>query len=146
MTKRPNTLIAVCAVLTLASVLHATLRAQGAKSVADGIYTEAQAKRGMDLFGVKCKECHGEDLKGMADIVPALTGDSFMMNWKGKQLNELFDKIYSTMPALDPGSLKPDQAADLIAYIFSVSKYPAGTEEIAPNSKALTGIKIDAPK
>jgi mono/diheme cytochrome c family protein len=145
MTKKANVLIATCAVVALASVLHVSLQAQ-ATSVADGVYSDAQAKRGTALYGETCAACHGEDLMGQAGIIPALAGDSWVMNWQGKTVGDFYDKILMTMPALEPGSLKPEQAADLVSYIFSVSKYPAGAADLASNMEALSLIKIEAPK
>lgn len=145
MTKKINILIAAAALFLAASGLHVTLRAQ-ARSVADGVYTEAQAKRGSTLYAEQCASCHGETLGGIADLFPALTGDSFVKTWQGKSVGELFDKISMTMPALDPGLLKPDQVADVVAHILSVSKYPAGTADLAASLEPLNQIKIDAPK
>jgi mono/diheme cytochrome c family protein len=145
MTKKINILIAVCAVLFAASGLHVTLRAQEG-SVGDGVYTEPQAKRGLTLYAEQCASCHGETLGGVADLFPALTGDAFIKTWQGKSVGDLFDKISMTMPALDPGSLKPEQVADVVAHILSVSKYPAGTKDLAASLEPLNHIKIDAPK
>ena len=145
MTNRTHFVMATCAVLAAASILHSTVRAQGGKAAADGIYTDAQAKRGQTLYVDKCAPCHGDDLTGQAGIIPALTGDSFAMNWQDKSVGDLFDKISMTMPALEPGSLKPEQAADLIAHILSVSKFPAGAAELAPQLEALQQIRIGAP-
>ena len=140
---RKTILIATCAVLTTISGLQIA-RAQGA-TLAAGVYTEEQSKRGMELYKAQCASCHGDDLKGN-EIIPALTGDTFTGNWKGKSVGDLFEKINMTMPALDPGSLTPDQTADLIAHILSVSKYPAGKTALATSMDALNQIKIDAPK
>ena len=140
---RKTILIATCAVLTVIWGLQIA-RAQGA-SAAAGVYTEEQSKRGMELYKAQCASCHGDDLKGN-EIIPALTGDTFTGNWKGKSVGDLFEKINMTMPALDPGSLTPDQTADLIAHILSVAKYPAGKTALATSMDALNQIKIDAPK
>ena len=146
MTKRANILIAVCAVVALVAALHVSLRAQGAASVNAGVFTADQAKKGAALYADKCSPCHGEDLGGQAGIIPALTGDPWLMNWNGKTVGDLYDKIFMTMPALEPGSLKPEEAAALVANILNVEKYPAGTTEIAPKMEANQGIKIEAPK
>ena len=145
MTKTINILIAACAVLFTASGLHVTLGAQ-ARSVADGVYTDAQAKRGATLYSEQCGSCHGADMTGIADLFPALTGDTFVTTWQGKSVGDLFEKISTTMPALDPGSLKPEQAADIVAHILSISKYPAGATELVTGVEPLKQIKIDAPK
>jgi quinoprotein glucose dehydrogenase len=145
MTKKITFAIAICALLAVAAGFGATLRAQ-AKSVADGVYTADQAKRGATLYGEQCASCHGEKMEGVADLFPALTGDPFVKNWTGKSVGELYEKIATTMPALDPGSLKPDQVADIVAHILNSSKYPAGTTALAASADSLKTIKIDAPK
>ena len=131
--------------VVLAAVLGLQIvRAQG-ESVAAGVYTDEQAKRGTALYKEKCASCHGEDLKGN-EIIPGLTGETFATNWRGKTVADLFDKISMTMPALDPGSLTPDQTSDLIALMLSTSKYPAGKAPLATTMDALSKVKIDAPK
>ena len=82
---------------------------------------------------------------GIPDLFPALVGDTFVTNWQGKSIGDLFERISLTMPALDPGSLMPQQVADLVAHALSASKYPAGTAELAPDVEALKEITIDAP-
>jgi quinoprotein glucose dehydrogenase len=134
-------LITACAVMAAAGLQ--VVRAQGA-SLGAGVYTDEQAKRGMALYKEQCAACHGEDLKGN-EVIPALTGDPFVSSWKGKSLGDLFDKISMTMPALNPGSLTPEQTSDLISEILSVSKYPAGTTALASKMEALQQIKIEPP-
>ena len=144
MNKKITFSIAACALLALAAGFHATLRAQ-AKSVADGVYTAEQAKRGATVYSEQCASCHGEKMEGVADLFPALTGDLFLKNWTGKSVGELYEKIQTTMPALDPGSMKPDQVADVVAHILSDSKYPAGSTELAASADPLKTIQIVAP-
>ena len=135
--------IAVCAILATVLGIQITLHAQA--STTAGVYTDAQAKRGAAMYKEQCAACHGDDMKG-SDIIPALTGEAFASSWQGKTLGDLFEKIGMTMPALDPGSLKPNQTADLIAHILSSSKYPAGKTDLASTQDALNQIKIDAAK
>ena len=143
--KKITIAIATCALLALAAGFDATLRAQ-AKSVADGVYTAEQAQRGATLYSEQCASCHGEKMEGVADLFPALTGDLFMKNWTGKSVGELYEKIATTMPALDPGSMKPDQVADVVADILSASKYPAGSTALEASADPLKTIQIVAPK
>jgi quinoprotein glucose dehydrogenase len=145
MTKIITLAIATCALLALAAGVNATLGAQG-KSLTDGVYTAEQAKRGAVLYGEQCASCHGEKMEGVADLFPALAGDPFMKIWTGRSVGELYEKIQTTMPALDPGSLKPEQTADIVAHILSVSKYPAGSTALAASADPLKTLKIDAPK
>ncbi len=145
MTKYVRIAVSVWALVAGAAMFNATVGAQG-KSVADGVYSDPQAMRGSTLYTEQCGSCHGENLEGVADLFPALAGDLFAKSWTGKSVGELFDKIATTMPALDPGSLKPAQAAEITAFILSKSKYPAGSTELAATADALKAIQIVAPK
>ena len=144
MTKTVTALMATCALLAAAAGVHTVLYAQAA-STSEGVYTDDQVKRGAALYKDQCAACHGDDLRGN-DIIPGVTGQTFTGNWQGKSLGDLYDKIQMTMPALNPGSLTPEQTVDLIALVLSTSKYPAGKTDLAPKVEALQQIKIDAPK
>src|SRR4051794_30708643 len=123
---------------------YATLGAQGAKkSVKEGVYTAAQAKPGEAMYKEQCAACHGDDLRGSGPM-PPLAGDDFVKNWKN--VGELFDKIHSSMPASAPGSLTDAQTADIIAYMFSIGKFPAGQTELEGKMEPLTNITIDVAK
>jgi len=144
MRNRAAVLTITVALVAAATGVQRIVHAQGASTGA-GVYTDAQAKRGAGLYKDQCAACHGDDLRGN-DIIPGLTGQNFAGNWQGKSLGDLYDKIQMTMPALNPGSLTPEQTADLIAHMLSVSKYPAGTTDLASKVDALQQITIDAPK
>jgi mono/diheme cytochrome c family protein len=120
-------------------------RAQGAAaaSVLDGVYTEAQAARGMELYDKQCTLCHGEKLDG--GIAPGLTGDDFTSEWVTQTVGDMVEKMRQTMPADDPGKLTPAQATDIAAYILSKNKYPAGQKELATEVAALKQIRIVKP-
>lgn len=144
MTKTVTILMTTCALLAAAAGVQNVLYAQAASTSA-GVYTDAQVKRGTALYTDQCAACHGEDLRGN-DIIPGLTGQTFTGNWQGKSLGDLYDKIQMTMPALNPGSLTPEQTTELIALVLSVSKYPEGQTDLVAKLEALQQIKIDAPK
>jgi len=128
------------------SGLYVVAGAQGAgKSVNDGVFTEAQAKRGDVLYKEQCATCHGDNLEGSGPM-PALAGKDFLASWQGKTVGDLFDKTHTTMPATAPGSLTPAQAADIVAYMLGASKYKTGAAELEPKTEALQQIKIEAPK
>src|SRR6266849_10113504 len=99
------------------------------RSVKDGVYSKAQAGRGQALYKENCFVCHGETATG-GDSGPALSGEGFMDNWKGQTLGDLFDKISQTMPASAPGSLKPPEYIDLIAFLLSQNGFPAGQKDL----------------
>jgi mono/diheme cytochrome c family protein len=128
------------------SGLLAVVAAQGAaKSVNDGVFSEAQAKRGDVLYKEQCATCHGDNLEGSGPM-PALAGKDFLASWQGKTVGDLFEKTHTTMPATAPGSLTPAQAADITAYMLGASRYPVGQTELEPKVEVLAQIKIDAPK
>jgi quinoprotein glucose dehydrogenase len=106
-----------------------------------GLYADAQAKRGQAVYTDNCAACHGPTLGG--DIGPALAGSRFAARWKDKSVAELFDKIQTTMPASAPGSLTPEQTADVVALVLSTNHYPGGSTELtaatAPQKKTPLG-------
>ena len=128
----------------LVSGLYAGVGAQG-KSVNDGIYSDAQAKRGDVLYKEQCATCHGDNLEGSGPM-PALAGKDFLASWQGKTVGDLYDKTFTTMPATAPGSLTPAQAADIVAYMLASSKYKVGTTDLEGKVEVLKDIKIEAPK
>jgi mono/diheme cytochrome c family protein len=130
--------------LAAAMGVHTTLRAQDATahSVKDGAYTEAQAKRGEEIYATTCASCHDKALKG-SQAAPPLTGARFNSNWDDLTAADLFDKILLSMPGDNPGSLAPEQVADIVAHIFSVSKLPAGKAELPVKPELLKQIKIE---
>ena len=127
----------------IASGLYAAVGAQ-AKSINDGVYSDAQAKRGDVLYKEQCATCHGDNLEGSGPM-PALAGKDFLASWQGKTVGDLFEKTHTTMPATAPGSLTPAQAADITAYMLAASKYKAGTAELESKVEALQAIKIEPP-
>jgi S-disulfanyl-L-cysteine oxidoreductase SoxD len=131
------------ALAMFASALGAAVRAAGLqdKTTADSVYSDDQSTRGESLSSGKCSVCHGEKLIG-TDLAPGLQGDSFLSTWGGRTAADLYEKIQSTMPADAPGSLNPQQATDIVAYIFKLNKFPPGSADLAKEEAALKGIKI----
>ena len=100
-----------------------------ARTVWQGVYTAAQSERGRSVYQQSCGQCHGETLGG--DIGPTLSGP-FWSIWEGRSAADLYKSIRTTMPADAPESLKAQEYADLIAYLFSVNKFPAGRRRCRP--------------
>src|SRR5258707_14907288 len=125
---KPRNAIAMLALAALISPLG-TLRAlqtsDESKSVWDGVYTEEQAKRGEPIYHKECAACHGDMLTG-GESAPPLTGGAFLANWNGLPLGDLFDRIRKTMPQTAPGRLTRQQGSDILAFMLSVNKFPAG--------------------
>ena len=128
-------------VLVQAGIL---VSAQG-KTTLDGIYTEAQAKRGDAVYTDSCANCHGPDLSGGGQA-PALAGREFDVDWIDLSLGDLFDRTRGSMPADKPGTLKPEQTADVIAFLLQKASFPAGQTELPSDAAALKAIKYVSPK
>jgi mono/diheme cytochrome c family protein len=129
----------------LVSMAYVTVSAQATRSVNEGVYTAEQAKRGEALYKEQCSACHGDNLEGSGPM-PPLAGKDFLANWQGKTVGDLFEKTSTTMPATAPGSLTPEQAADIISFMLSKDAYPAGSAALEGKIEPLAQIKIDAPK
>jgi mono/diheme cytochrome c family protein len=127
-----------------ASLAALALPAQGGDKPAPAAsYTEEQGTRGEAASTKSCAVCHGEQLKG--DLAPPLQGDDFLKGWSDKTAGALFDKIITTMPANEPGTMSDQQSADLVAYILKLNHFPAGQEPLPRDPAALNAILL-APK
>jgi mono/diheme cytochrome c family protein len=127
--------------MACALLVYTAADAQG-KSVSQGVYTAEQAKRGEVVYKEQCAQCHGDMLEGSGPM-PPLSGPDFTRNWQGKTVADLFEKTHGSMPATAPGSLTEQQTADILAYMFSMAKQPAGTTELAASVEPLKQIKLD---
>ena len=116
-----------------------------ARSVWDGVYTADQAKHGEASYKTGCASCHGETLKGSGES-PALTGMKFMSNWSGLPLADLYERIRRTMPQDNPARITRQQKIEILAYILSVNKFPAGNAELPRQPELLKLIRIEANK
>ena len=123
--------------------IAASAGAQTAPSIWDGVYTEAQAARGADGFAGHCASCHGAGLGGTGEA-PALAGAHFLSDFDGLTLGDLFDRIRTSMPQDNPGSLTREQYADILAYILKANAVPAGTRELDRRSEYLKAIGFTA--
>ena len=131
------------AVVALGLSASVSLHAQQPRTVKDGVYADPQAMRGKAIFDMRCALCHGEMLEGAAG--PPLVGDVFLGPRDSQPLADLFEKINATMPADAPGTLEPQQVADLVAFILQANKFPAGRAELAPAAAVLKQVAIAAP-
>ncbi len=140
--------IAAVALIPLATilVLHSTAQAQApTRSVWDGVYTEEQATRGQPLYSQECASCHGGELTG-GEMAPPLAGGEFTAGWDGLTVGDLFERIRISMPQNTPGSLSGQQNADILAFMFSANKFPAGTTEMPKEAGILKQIKFEVKK
>ena len=107
--------------------------AEDPRSIVDRVYSLAQAERGEARFKVSCSSCHTPGSFG---------GGSFAERWNGQTMAEAFDFVSNAMPENDPGGLKKQEYADVLAFILSVNGYPVGNEELPPDTVALKKLAI----
>lgn len=138
--------VAVCAICIIAmGAARAQEEASTSRSVWDGVYTEEQAKRGEEIYRKECAFCHGDTLVGGGGAAP-LTGGTFLSNWNGLTVGDLFDRIRKTMPQGSLGKLTKQQDADVLAYLLSFNKFPVGKTELQKQVEFLREIRFEATK
>lgn len=98
-----------------------------------GVYTTAQAGRGGRTYAEICVDCHS---------LGRFRGPDFTTKWADKPLSTLY-KAVTSMPLGEPGSLEPQDYADVVAYLLSVNAYPEGPRELPPSADAAAAIWLD---
>jgi mono/diheme cytochrome c family protein len=116
------------------------LSSQSPKSVWDGVYTDEQATRGEALYRTHCAECHAESLTGQ-EQAPALLGISFSSTWEGTPLSDLFERMRTSMPEDQPGTLSRQQNADILAHMLRTAEFPAGATPLSGDARLLERIR-----
>ena len=141
----------VVAVLALALVTVPLAIAQQASeqmvSISAGVFTEAQAARGRQVYEGACGFCHGRRLNGAPDdpdmrSTPPLARARFLRVWEGRSLATLFEYSRATMPEDNPSSLTEQEYVDVIAYMLSVGGMAAGNDELQPDPQRLARVLI----
>jgi mono/diheme cytochrome c family protein len=118
--------------------LIASAQENSIKTVADGVYTDAQAARGAAVYDAACAGCHRADLAGATG--PALKEQRFAREFAGKDLKTLFAKAATTMPRNAPASLGDNVYLDIVAHLLKENGFPAGSQELTAD--ALDGIRV----
>lgn len=104
-------------------------------SIADGVYTEEQADVGEALYATHCLTCHNKKY-----FRPVLK------RWEGQPLGMLYLIMSTSMPESNPASLRQDEYVDILAYILSLSRYPAGDTALEHADDALSKIMVEPRK
>ncbi|MGH7654521.1 MAG: c-type cytochrome [Gemmatimonadaceae bacterium] len=122
-------------VVAAAPAAASPIRDTSMKTTQLGVYTNAQAARGAQTYATTCGSCHTPS---------SHTGTTYNQNWQGHPLSDLFLYISTQMPQDNPGSLDPNTAADVVAFLLKTYSMPAGTTELAPDTLAMKKILIDS--
>lgn len=137
-----GTLRSVCVVsLAAAGLGFSTLpvRAQdsngtSSRSVHDGVYSKEQAASGKETFLNICAACHTSG---------QFRGQTFQRAWEGRSADDLFQLLRSTMPQDNPGGLSTREYVSVIAYIFELNGFPAGSAQLPADAAALRLIRLE---
>jgi len=80
---------------------------------------------GETVYKQNCSTCHGEDGAGVAGILPALWGPAAYNDGAGmNQVRKMAAFVLRNMPQNNPGTLTPQQAYDVSAYVASKPHSP----------------------
>ena len=101
----------------------------GGKSTKDGAFTAEQAERGKAVYDKSCGNCHQADFYRER-----------LTRFSGKPVGQLFEVVSTSMPADNIGGLLTSEYLDALAYIFSITGSPAGSEELT--SENMDGIDV----
>jgi cytochrome c len=115
-----------------------------AKSIWDGVFTEAQATRGQERYRASCAACHAEDLLGAQG--PALVGQAFLDRWAGSSVFDMAQVIKQSMPQEAPDSLGLPTYVDIVAFLLKSNGGPAGASELPADADALRKILVASHK
>ena len=122
------------AALGLAVMLAAQTRE---RTVRDGVFSAAQAERGARVFESICTNCH--------ELAEFTAAGAYLDEVEGKPLWKTFEYVSAEMPEDDPSSLRPEEYAAVLAYIFSVYGLPTGNTDLAIDQGSLEAITIVRP-
>jgi mono/diheme cytochrome c family protein len=130
-------LILLAAVVGVSTAPPAYAQDGEARSARSGVYSDAQAMRGKDLYAMQCRSCHTPE---------SHTGAIFDAWWGGRRLSDLFEFVQERMPKNEPGSLTPQEYADVVAYLLRMNRMPAGSDELSTDVATLKKIRIEKVK
>ena len=103
----------------------------------DGVYTVAQAERGLQVFNRICAECH---------LAEDWTQEAFLGRWEELSVFRLWYWIYERMPHGNPGSLTREQVTDALTYIFQLNGLPPGNAELGTDDDSIDDYWIIWPE
>ncbi|OAJ53518.1 cytochrome C [Paraburkholderia ginsengiterrae] len=99
-------------------------------------FDSAQVAHGKTLYSGACAKCHGPNLQGLN--APALRGPAFAPAANAKlTIGGVYGYMTNNMPADRPGKMKPQEYADIMAFLLYSNGYSAGSTKLTDdNAKA----------
>ena len=107
-----------------------------------GLFSEEQVARGAALYASNCAECHGSELVPSDPDIATLTAPAFRWSWQMRTLAERYQRISTTMPPARPGDLDDQEYVDIIAFILAFNGYPAGAQDLVPDTARFEQITL----
>jgi S-disulfanyl-L-cysteine oxidoreductase SoxD len=111
-----------------------------------GWYTEEQALRGKALYEKRCASCHGVDFVPVDDGSPQLAGAAFGYRWKDRTAFDYYERIRTTMPPAEMGTLTPRTTADIVSYLLDSNGFEPGSTELPADAEALKALVLNPRK
>ena len=112
---------------------HSAARAEPL-SLVSGIYSEAQAESGAELYNTHCAHCHLPSFYTNIDVT-----------WNDMSVLDFYYKVSGSMPADNPRALSQAQYLNLVAWVLAINGYPSGNISMSLNNR-LGMIKFEADK
>jgi len=127
-------LLVVAAETAAAQAINNGGSAVPGKTIWDGVYTDAQATRGLRTTQQNCGSCHSPSSEWGSNV--------FLTAWSGRAVRELHNHLKMTMPYNAPGKLSNEQYADIVAYILKLNRVPTGDAELPSDDHGLAAISV----
>lgn len=121
----------------------AALGQERARTIWDGVFSEAQAARGQKAYAQACAQCHADDLLGR-DNAPPLVGEPFLARFDRSTADDVVLVVRQTMPQDAPDSLGSEAYVDIVSYLFKANGSPAGPADLAADRALLKQVLVTA--
>jgi ankyrin repeat protein len=112
-----------------------------ARASSDGVFSDAQAERGKQVYTRACAVCHLDSLQGDA-VSPSLLGPSFFARFPDLTALETVTAIRSDMPQNAPDSLGDQAYVDLLAYLLKMNGNRPGQSDLKTDVAELEKVLI----
>jgi mono/diheme cytochrome c family protein len=107
-----------------------------------GWFLDVQVERATTVYAERCVRCHGSALQGIG-VAPSLAGENFFERWDGERVSDLYWVVRHLMPLDEQGTLLPETAADLVAFILARNGFEPGGRLLPPDEATLANYVIE---
>jgi mono/diheme cytochrome c family protein len=106
-------------------------------------FDRTQVAHGKTLYSSSCAKCHGPDLQGLN--APALRGPAFAPAANAKlTIGGVYGYMANNMPADRPGKMKPQDYADIMAFLLYSNGYSASSTKLTDDSAKASTTPLNA--